>query len=68
MSKKPKPDVTLVSRIFAPEPAAASFRLEALVKALIEGGKKVNVLTTHPRPCFGRERLDFRDLRAGQLH
>ena len=54
MSKKPKPDVTLVSRIFAPEPAAASFRLEALVKALIAGGKKVNVLTTIPAPGTNR--------------
>ena len=29
-----KPYVQVVSRIFSPEPAAASFRLEALVKGL----------------------------------
>lgn len=48
------PDVTLVSRIFAPEAAAASFRLEALVKALLERGAKVDVLTTIPAPGTDR--------------
>lgn len=54
MVSKTHPDVTLVSRIFAPEPAAASFRLEALVKALAEAGAKVNVLTTIPAPGTDR--------------
>lgn len=38
--------VTLVSRIYTPEPAAASFRLRALVDALVERGHDVRVLTT----------------------
>jgi glycosyltransferase involved in cell wall biosynthesis len=37
--------VTIASRIFAPEPAAASFRLEALANALAEAGHDVTVLT-----------------------
>lgn len=47
---KNHPDVTLVSRIFAPEAAAASFRLEALVNALAQQGLRVSVLTTIPAP------------------
>lgn len=50
-----RPDVTVVSRIFAPEPAAASFRLEALVKALLEHRAAVNVLTTIPAPGTDRD-------------
>lgn len=50
MCSQAHPDVTLVSRIFAPEPAAASFRLEALVKALAGRGMKVQVLTSIPAP------------------
>ena len=46
--------VALVTRIFAPEPAAASFRLEALARALGRAGAGVTVLTTSAR----------RDLRA----
>ncbi|MBE7699550.1 glycosyltransferase family 4 protein [Oerskovia sp. Sa1BUA8] len=42
------PRVTVVSRIFAPEPAAASFRLSALVKALDDRGADVTVLTVRP--------------------
>lgn len=38
--------VTVASRIFAPEPAAASFRLAALAEALDDGGHDVTVLTT----------------------
>lgn len=40
--------VTLVSRIFLPEPSAASFRLAALVRALADGGARVDVLSTAP--------------------
>lgn len=40
----------LVSRIFAPEPAAASFRLAALTRALAAAGTHVTVLTTQARP------------------
>ena len=42
--------VVLVTRIYAPEPAAASFRLEAMVGALAAAGHDVTVLTTRPRP------------------
>ncbi|QEO13557.1 glycosyltransferase family 4 protein [Agromyces intestinalis] len=42
--------VTLVSRIFSPEPAAASFRLRALTAALAVSGDEVRVLTTTPPP------------------
>lgn len=38
--------VTIVSRIFSPEPAAASFRLVALANALAADGHDVLVLTT----------------------
>ena len=40
----------VVSRLFAPEPAAAAFRLEALVRALATSGHDVTVLTSRPRP------------------
>lgn len=55
LRSKFRPDVTLVSRIFAPEAAAASFRLEALVKALATRGARVEVLTTIPAPGTDRE-------------
>jgi glycosyltransferase involved in cell wall biosynthesis len=38
--------VTLTSRIFSPEPAAASYRLAALADALDEAGHTVTVLTS----------------------
>ena len=38
--------VTLATRIFAPEPAAASFRLAALTRGLASLGARVRVLTT----------------------
>lgn len=38
--------VVIASRIFAPEPAAASFRLTALAQALHDQGADVTVLTT----------------------
>ncbi len=38
--------VTIASRIFSPEPAAASFRLAALADALDESGHDVTVLTS----------------------
>lgn len=42
-----RPKVHIVSRIFAPEPAAASFRLSALRAGLGEAGAEVRVLTAH---------------------
>lgn len=44
--ERPAVRVLLVSRIFAPEPAAASFRLRALTDALDDAGARVTVLTT----------------------
>ena len=44
--------VVIASRIFAPEPAAAAFRLAALAEALSERGAEVTVLTT--RAMAGR--------------
>lgn len=38
--------VTIVSRIYAPEPSAASFYLESVARALADSGHKVEVLTT----------------------
>lgn len=38
--------VTIASRIYLPEPAAASFRLGAVAKALVEQGSRVRILTT----------------------
>lgn len=41
----PRPKVQIVSRIFSPEPAAASFRLSALRDGLARAGARVRVLT-----------------------
>lgn len=38
--------ITIASRIFAPEPAAAAYRLTALAEALADAGHEVTVLTT----------------------
>lgn len=38
--------VVIASRIFAPEPAAAAFRLEALARALVARGHEIEVLTS----------------------
>ena len=45
-----RPRVVLASRIFAPESAAATFRLTALVRALLAGGAEVEVLTAASPP------------------
>jgi len=44
--------IALVSRIYYPEPAAASYRLRALARELAECGGVVDVLTTNPPPGF----------------
>lgn len=41
--------ITIVTRIFAPEPSAASQRLGSLASALAERGDVVEVLTSRPR-------------------
>ncbi len=40
--------IAIVSRIYSPEPGAASFRLDALARALRDAGATVNVITTTP--------------------
>lgn len=48
--------IAIVSRIFGPEPSAASFRLGALATALHEAGNKTEVLTVRPRrPMLSRD-------------
>lgn len=46
------PRVLVASRVFSPEPAAAAFRLEAVVSALAARGASVDVRTTTPPPGF----------------
>lgn len=46
------PRVLVASRIFAPEPAAAAFRLGAVVSALAARGAQVDVRTTASPPGF----------------
>ncbi|WP_371151683.1 glycosyltransferase [Buchananella felis] len=54
MSQSPR--VVIASRIWAPEPAAAAFRLSALRRALLEAGAKVRVLTAaRPAKLAGAE-------------
>lgn len=43
-----RPRLTVVSRIFTPEPSAASLRLSALTRALADHGVELRVLTTTP--------------------
>ena len=45
-------DITVASRIYLPEPAAASFRLGALARALRDAGAATTVLTTNPPPTY----------------
>lgn len=52
--------VALASRIFAPEPAAAAFRLSALVDALVRAGADVDVLTVTAPGGPGRARPHVR--------
>ncbi|QOR47248.1 glycosyltransferase family 4 protein [Trueperella pecoris] len=54
----------IASRIFAPEPAAASFRLRALAREIVARGGSVRVLTTTVPPSVanlpGEEGIDVR--------
>jgi len=45
-----RPSVVITTRLFSPEPAAASFRLAALATALHEDGFEVTVLTSTAPP------------------
>lgn len=51
------PSVTIASRIFWPEPAAASFRLKAVADALANDGAAVTVLTSTFEDAPKRQRI-----------
>ncbi|PFG31892.1 glycosyltransferase family 4 protein [Paramicrobacterium agarici] len=53
--------ITIVSRIFAPEPGAASFRLGALARACAEAGNSVCVLTSAPPSQLNAGLIEFPD-------
>jgi glycosyltransferase involved in cell wall biosynthesis len=53
-------DITIVSRIYLPEPSAASFRLGALARSLRDAGARTTVLTTTP-PAEYTEQLENHD-------
>lgn len=56
--------VAIASRIFMPEPSAASFRLEALARALHDAGHEVEVLTVKSPPGMDAPTAPFRIRRA----
>ncbi|WP_022923776.1 glycosyltransferase [Serinicoccus marinus] len=58
-----KPLVVLASRIYAPEAAAATFRLSALVRALTDRAR-VRVLTTTPPPALRPPRSTLRGVQG----
>ena len=53
-------DITIVSRIYLPEPSAASFRLGALARSLRDAGAHTTVLTTTP-PTEYAEQVENHD-------
>lgn len=57
--------VAIASRIFAPEPSAASFRLLALANAFRDAGDRVAVLTTTPS---ARDRVEHVDAPGVRIH
>lgn len=61
--------IAIVSRIYSPEPGAASFRLGALARVLRDQGASVTVLTTTPPEGYAGDppdhgRIDVRRARA----
>lgn len=58
VSQGRRPRVVIVSRIFAPEPAAASFWLENAAYAFRDAGWDVRVLTTRFRDAASRDLSD----------
>jgi glycosyltransferase involved in cell wall biosynthesis len=50
--------IVLVTRLFAPEVAAAAFRLKALADGLVAAGHQVTVLTTKPPANAGTASFD----------
>lgn len=55
MNKRGSRSVTIASRIWAPEPAAAAFRLRALARGLVDAGARVRVHTSRPPAALADE-------------
>ncbi|HWM35351.1 MAG TPA: glycosyltransferase family 4 protein [Pseudolysinimonas sp.] len=58
-------NIALVTRIYGPEPGAASYRLAALARAMRDAGAAVRVLTTRPPRAYpgepaGHEGIEIR--------
>ncbi|MGV8884433.1 MAG: glycosyltransferase [Microbacteriaceae bacterium] len=51
-------NITVASRIYLPEPAAASFRLGALARGLRDAGASTTVLTTNPPLAYDEPLAD----------
>ncbi len=62
----PRPSVLLATRIYAPESAAATFRLGALVRALAERAT-VRVLTVEPPPRLRGDGPSSSEATAGEV-
>lgn len=60
---RPDRPVVLVTRLFAPESAAAAFRLRALTRALAGSGARVRVLTSRPASTPARGEIDGVEVR-----
>ena len=58
MNALSKLDITIASRIYLPEPAAASFRLGALARAIRDAGATTTVLTTIPPTEYADDSCD----------
>ena len=61
-----KTRVIIATRLFTPEVAAGSFRLQALADALVRRGADVEVVTTEP-PRFAEDHADVEGLRVSRL-
>lgn len=61
-----RPPVVIASRIFAPESAAAAFRLDALAKSLVTRGARVRVLTSRPAGSPAHEVRDGVEVRRAR--
>lgn len=63
MTSPARPRVVIASRLYTPEPSAASFRIEALARALADDGADVSVLTT-TQPAGAGEEKPIRGVRV----
>ncbi|MCO5294619.1 MAG: glycosyltransferase [Homoserinimonas sp.] len=58
--------ITVVSRIFLPEPSAASYRLGALVRGLSASGWQVNVITSAPPRGFSKDEIAIKNVKINR--